>query len=77
MLLLLLRSKLNGTHVFFARKMFEKLATTFLKRGERERERASQQKIESTQLIWLEFMGSPFTFNFIIILINLYDFNIQ
>jgi hypothetical protein len=37
-------SKLNGTHVFFARKMFEKLATTFLKREERERERESKSR---------------------------------
>jgi hypothetical protein len=46
MLLLLLRSKLNGTHVFFARKMFEKLATTFLKRGERETERERERERE-------------------------------
>ena len=50
MLLLLLRSKLNGTHVFFARKMFEKLATTFLKRGERER--ASQEHFGSLNLLF-------------------------
>jgi hypothetical protein len=49
MLLLLLRSKLNGTHVFFARKMFEKLATTFLKRGERERERERERESKSTK----------------------------
>jgi hypothetical protein len=52
MLLLLLRSKLNGTHVFFARKMFEKLATTFLKRGEREREQVNKKLNELNSFGW-------------------------